>query len=161
MHHRRVSLRLRQAVNLRACEHVAGVLEHAGTGHDVTGRYRDLEGVIAVLQVELALAKVRLGVPAPQIVVHTAARILLRDLVERTVASHAVATVLWDTKVPGDVEGGALAGGQGAGQVYLRDSAAHLQTVGHSAGVARNDLVEVIDDVPTLNPRAPNREPCA
>ena len=72
----------------------AGFWQRAGRGHDVAGRHRDGEVVVAVVEVELALAEVGLGVPAAHVVVDGDARIPLGELVQRAVAAHAVGAVL-------------------------------------------------------------------
>ena len=55
--------------------------QHAGGGHDHVGRHREAHVEAAVLEVELALAVVLLGVPAADVVVDREAGIPLRHLV--------------------------------------------------------------------------------
>ena len=75
-------------------QHFGAVLEHAASRDDVAGGNRDGVVDVAVLEIELALAEIRIGVPAAHVVVDGHARIPLRDLVERAVAAHAVGAVL-------------------------------------------------------------------
>ena len=86
--------RARESLALRGREHLGGVLQHAAAGDGVAGRRGDAVVDVAVLEVELALAEVRIGVPAADVVVDGHARVPLRDLVERAVAPHAIGAML-------------------------------------------------------------------
>ena len=79
-------------------EHLSGVLECTGRGHEKAARHRDGDVEVTVLEVELALAEVLLRVPAAHVVVDRHARVPLRDLVQpaagELLPSHAVGSVL-------------------------------------------------------------------
>src|SRR5439155_15634898 len=63
-------------------EHRDGVGERPRRGHHEALRHGDRHVEIAVLEVELALAEVRLGVPAAHVVVYRYPRVPLRDLIQ-------------------------------------------------------------------------------
>ena len=86
--------RARKALSLCGGEHIGGVLEDTAARDRVAGGRRDTVVDVAVLEIELALPEVRIGVPATDVVVHRHARVPLRDLVQRAVAAHAIGAVL-------------------------------------------------------------------
>ena len=85
-----------------------------GAGHDVAGRQRHLVVDVAVLEVELALAEVLVGVPAVHVVVDRHARVPLGELVQRPLATHPVGAVLGDVEAVGQVEHGRARRGRAA-----------------------------------------------
>ena len=81
------------------------VRRRAGRRHQEPRRERERDIEVAVLEIELAGADVRQGVPAVHVVVHDQAGIPLADLVQpRADPSHAAAAVGRDREVPRDVE---------------------------------------------------------
>src|SRR6266536_3504098 len=98
----------REALALGRGEHLGRIEERAGGGDDVAARHGDRDVEIAVLEIELALPQVLLGVPAAYVVVDRHPRIPLGDLVQPAarvlLAAHAVGAVLGDLEVVGDVE---------------------------------------------------------
>ena len=79
-------------------EDLRPVLQHAAAGDDVPRGHGDGVVDVAVLEIELSLPEVLVGVPAAHVVVDGHARIPLRDLVQRAVATHAVGAVLGDVE---------------------------------------------------------------
>ena len=69
--------------NLGWREYLGAVLERTRCRHDVAGRNGDGQLEIAVLEIELALAEIRLGVPPAQVVVDAYSRIPLCELEQR------------------------------------------------------------------------------
>ena len=125
-----------------------GVLQHARRRDDVAGRHGHREVVVAVLEIELALPEIRLGVPAAQVVVHADARIPLRELVQRAVAPHAVGAVFRNVEVPRDVEGRRLPGRERrARSTFITVPSTR---VFDARLAARRHLVEPIDHVAAL-----------
>src|SRR6185437_6739247 len=74
-------------------EDVRRILEHSAAGDDVAGWHGDGIVDVAVLEVELALPEVGIGIPAADVVVHDHARIPLSDFVQRAVPAHTVRPV--------------------------------------------------------------------
>ncbi len=134
---------------LGLCEHVAGVVERASSTHNVAGGDRDSVGEVAVLEIELTLPEVRLGVPSLQIVIHGDPRIPLRQLVQRPVAAHPIRAVHRHLKMPGDVEHRGGPGCQRLGQVRFELRAFRQRMQGHSRSTSAlhslADEIEVID----------------
>src|SRR5205809_7770016 len=83
-------------------EHFEWIRQTAGPCYDEPTWHGDRKVDVAVLEIELALAEVLLGVPAAHVVVDGEARIPLRDLVQPSLgellASHAVGAVLRNLK---------------------------------------------------------------
>ncbi len=75
--------RFGEAGALRRGEDLLGVSERARRRHQHVRRHRETHVEAAVLQVELAVAQILLGVPAAHIVVHGEPRIPLGDLEDR------------------------------------------------------------------------------
>ena len=153
--HRRFGLRrLRQPRDLRRRQHLGGVLEHARRGDDVARGNGHREVVVAILEIELALPEVRLGVPSAQVVEDADTRIPLRELVERAVAPHAVGAVLGNVEVPRDVERRRLSRRERRGQVRFHDRAfdARLERNARAlrALCRAGDLIEAVDEVTAL-----------
>ena len=100
--------RPRETCALLRGEHFEGIRQTAGACDDEAARYGDRKVDVAVLEIELALAEVLLGVPAAHVVVNGDARIPLRDLVQPSFgelfASHAVGAVLGNLKRVADFE---------------------------------------------------------
>ena len=111
--------RFGQARDLRRGEHILGIVERSGGGHDVSSRHGHAECKVAVVQIELALSEIRLGVPAAHVVVHRHTRIPLRNLVELAVASHAVGAMLRHRKTVGDVNRRRASRCQRFGEIHL------------------------------------------
>ena len=92
----------------------SGFGELAGGGDDVRRWHRERDVEVAVLEIELAGADVRLVIPALHVVVDGDARIPLRDLVERAVVSHAPAALRGHVEVPGEPRSSSAPGASGA-----------------------------------------------
>ena len=79
-------------------EHDRRVRERARRRHDEASRHGDRHVEVAVLEIDLALTQILLGVPAAHVVVHGHAWIPLRDLVQpaprELLPTHAVRPVL-------------------------------------------------------------------
>ena len=77
-------------------------------GDDEATRHGDRKVDVAVLEIELSLAEVLLGIPAAHVVVDGETRIPLRDFVQPTLgellAPHAVGAVLGNLKRVPDLE---------------------------------------------------------
>ena len=144
----------RESLALRGGEHLGRILQHAAAGDGVAGRRGDGVVEVAVLEIELALAEVRIGVPAADVVVDRHARIPLRDLVERAVAPHPVGAVL------GHAEGEAHRDGEPAAarrDGLLEIDAPHGVVDVHGGGAAV-DLERHRCRSPPRKPRTPQRE---
>ena len=94
------------------------------------------------------MPQIRLGIPPAEIVVDVEAWIPLRELVQRTVASHPVGAVLGNVEVPRRRQCRAVSGREWLGEVRLHDRAfaAQLQRAPRALAV-RRDFLETLDDV--------------
>ena len=104
--------RLGQAGALGRGQHLERVQERPGRRHHEAARHGDRDVEVAVLEVELALAQVLLGVPAAHVVVHGEPGVPLRDLVEPSagepLAAHAVGPMLRHLEAVRELQGDVL-----------------------------------------------------
>ena len=108
------------ARDLRRRQHFLGILQCARGRDDVSRRYRDRERVVAVVEVEFALAQIRLDVPAAHVVVDRDTRIPLRDFEQCAIATHAVRAMLGNQKRPRCLDRRRLSRRQRLGEVDLQ-----------------------------------------
>src|SRR5205823_5917818 len=103
-----------EARTLARREHLHGVGQRARRRNDEAPRHGDGHVEIAVLEVELALTEVLLGVPTAHVVVHRNPRVPLRYLVQPATGEllppHAVGSVLRHFEAVGQLELGAPPG---------------------------------------------------
>ncbi len=138
-------------------QHLVRVLQSPGRGDDVASRHGDLERVVAVLEVELALSEVWLGIEAAEIVVDRNAGIPLRDLIQRPITTHAVGAVLRNVEVPRDVERRGLTRRQRGGQVDTGHGLVvpKRERLAHRFRRRAAHLIEMFDDVSALEIQRP------
>jgi hypothetical protein len=117
-----------QAGTLCCGEHLRRVLECARGRNQHIGRHRDAHIKAAVLQIELSLTEVLLGIPAPHVIVHSQAGIPLRHFIDVAAIyqldPHPIA-VGAEGKRPVDVEKLSASGWQRTRQVHPHDGAVY------------------------------------
>ena len=106
----------RQPGALGGGEDLERIHERAARRDDEAARHGQREIDVAVLEVELALTEVLLGVPAPHVVVDREPRVPLGDLVQpprgEVLPAHAVGAVLGDLEGEGELHRDRSAGRQ-------------------------------------------------
>ena len=106
-------------------QHLERVHQPAGSRDDEAARDGNGEIDVAILEIELTLAEILLGVPAAHVVVDGEPRIPLRDLVQpafrKPFAPHAIRAVLGHLERVADLERCDGAGRQGAIELDAHD----------------------------------------
>src|SRR5450759_3550446 len=94
------SSRRREASALSGREHLLRICELSGGGDDVRRRHCERDIEVAVFEIKLPRADVRLVVPAVDVVVNAEPRVPLRHLVERAIVPHASPALRRHVEVP-------------------------------------------------------------